>query len=1789
MAQRKSVVSDLFYSAILVALLSVTGCGQEVDKAAPSGESGLNSAGMAAYWSKSYPQAIAYFNQQLEQFPTGVLAENGRFFRGRAYYWLKQYDSAISDFDQLLANSNSIRLDDIHYYHARSLYWLERYPEAINEFTVLLASPDFLVSTKLDVKLYRGRAYYWLADYVSAAIDFDELRVTTNLDDSRNGAVYWSGKIAHINNDYVGARDLYSQVTDTTSSWYDDAKLQIAKTYYDEAANLTDPSVQFEAYQQVITRFLSVVSIPNSSTASSANYYLGRCKNKQASLLLANPAIVSTDSVTGLYSAARLYYGLVPADSVFADDAGYYSIRSRQAQAPGIYAASFFDDLRADYTAFTIQYAQSSWADDARYQISKLYYEEANALIGNNFVTTALEKLDQAIAGFTELTQMVVVSNRADSASYFLGRAYHIQALYLLVDPSLRTNVSASDRFDSARAAYANVASFNVVSNWIDNAEYRVGASYYDQAKYFQLQAELAGSNLEGNQVIQSHYTRMQEFLNDAVNSFDRLVKNINYVDVSSVDDAQYYLGHSYLRVTEIPDRYRIDLSANAGINFTTIQLSDARIEFEKILNDSRFANSTWRDNAYYVIGDIYYLEAINSTSNRDALFNSALSSFQAVLVQFPGSIRTDNAAFGISRVYHETGRCNDELDWIIYTLSLLNVSASISAEAQLHQVDIETAISTSTATALHSCSAGSSPGVPVIIPPVDAGTIEQSSFQEGLGLFRSGDYSGAVARLITHLNDYPTGPFADDAKFYLGRAYFELLNYTQAIVFFNMVISDHADSNVLVDSQYWAGRSEHESGNFVSARTYYALVPSDQLLRDNADYQIGKSYYDQAGLATTNVEQLSLWDSAVNQFNVFLTNHVTSSLRDDGFYYLGRSLHHAANVVANDVILMLTRDPLLLFTDARIAYNKVPGISSRADNAVFQIGRSYYDEAGTHVALVDQYNVLGLAISQFTLFDQGQRLSASSEAYSALYFLGRSYHGQAALLGQQASIASITAQDTYQAARDSYAKARIVAPLGIYDDNIQYYLARSYYDSADLNAGLAQQFQAYETGYSIFTSFVTDPAYNLSVLAYSARYYVGRTRQQQALLLWQDPTLSPSLTASQSAVEAGQAFSDTILAGSIGAYYDNAFFYLARMDYDEAKYVLDNAQKVILYTQTIQKLAIFNSDPVLSVSDYRHNAYYYTGRSNHQLADLLLIDPTLSTTLTRADAISAAQTAYGAIASVGTVGIYVDNANYYLGRILFDDAAGLTSVALQYDAYQQATAYFTRFIPPNALTDSSLNHYARFFLGKCYTAQAGLVLLDPALSSSSWSSLRFQARTAYQLTVVADPVGIYADNAQYLLGRSFFDEGDATLDAASKYVAYNQARDALSSFLSGGDYPNSFYAPRALYYLAESTYGQGLLLQRNPGLAGGTGVTAISLFNDAISIYQDVINNDPAGTSADNAQYRIGKSFYELGQTLSLAADKMTAYNDAMNAFLPFLGGGALSGSTFMNDAEFFNARSRHEQAVLLLSNVGLSVQTADQVFVDARGLYDALIANDPLGVYADNAAVQIGVTHYNAAEYAQLQAELIVPTGDPTSQYSKMQMELNSAISQFKAVLTDANYVGSNSLDNAQFYVGRSYHRGALIPSNYKQDLSASLGAGNVDFTTVDFNTARQAYAILLSDNRFAGSTLFASAIYETGNTYFQEASWDNALTEYNKVLTIYPGTDNFDDAAFMVAMTYHSTEHCDLEKTWMNYVNTINNVDPDLLTQSNAHVADLNTVAPISHACAGVVGSVQVLSPP
>jgi hypothetical protein len=547
-----------------------------------------------------------------------------------------------------------------------------------------------------ELQLYQdAMTAYQTGNFSSAASLFSqeltEFPTGTYSDESQ----YRLGRSQQALNNFTEARAAYSLVSNT-GSWVVDAAFYAARTYYDEAGITTVPAAAFALYDTAITRLVAVnATYSTSNLVDQTRYYIGRTYQDQATLLKRDSTL-SIQTALQLFINARTRYDTVQTTSVFYDNAVYFKGRSYHEQVVPDYA-----NARLTYQIL-IAANISSWADDAQYQYAKTFYDEAGdelvaatAMAGFN---TAIAELDTLITSTNPLYQ---ASNRADSARYYKGRSLHKQAMLVEADPTLDAVNNFAQYFLNARVAYQSVIDLAATSLYDDNAQYRIGRTYYDEAVI-----ALATPD----------YAAMQQNLSDAIAALTVVTTDSIYQTSNSADNAYYYLGRSYQRGAEIPAVNRA--SVTGGIDFTGVSFAEARGWFEVLTGTSTTAStfpaSAWIDNAYYETGNTWRGQVLNATST-DSLtdYTAALSNYNKVLVDYKGvSTREDNAARKVATVYHETGDCPNELAAYTYVKTIATATVFSIAEADTHLADLQLATPVT-----HSCVV-TLPGLPGFTTP---------------------------------------------------------------------------------------------------------------------------------------------------------------------------------------------------------------------------------------------------------------------------------------------------------------------------------------------------------------------------------------------------------------------------------------------------------------------------------------------------------------------------------------------------------------------------------------------------------------------------------------------------------------------------------------------------------------------------------------------------------------------------------------------------------------------------------------------------------------------------------------------------------------------------------------------------------------------------------------------------------------------------------------------------------------------------------------------------------------
>ncbi|WP_455204755.1 tetratricopeptide repeat protein [Kaarinaea lacus] len=474
-------LSFIIISVIFVVfIVTGTGCSSSSDEdtAGDNPASQTYQQGLSAYRSGDYSTAIENFEIVLSQYSSSIYADNSQYYIGRCYHELQQFSDARRHYDLLISRyPNSNWVDNAEYNKARSHFdeadtftdprtQMTSLTEAVNQLLVFVNNVNYANSSVLDaVRYYLGRSYHdqatlVMADaglstiaadqlFADARLYYDSVTVTSAYADN---ALYFKGGSYHDQGDYDNARATYTLLIDAaTSGWADDAKYQFAKTYYDDGRNQTQAATAYPLFDLAIQQFNEFIDSTNpmylsSNRRDSAYYFRGRSNHRQAdAIIVDNNLAVNLDvdvDIQAKHSAAR-----------------------------------------ADYETLYTLLSSSSWADNALYQYGITFYDFALHEQNKNQPDSAViqQNFSDAIDAFTSLLNNATFqnANSADNAQYYLARSYqHVAA----TPASERIAVFSAVNYDTARQEFDALIKNFAQSNWVDNAYYEIGNTYYEEA-----------------------------------------------------------------------------------------------------------------------------------------------------------------------------------------------------------------------------------------------------------------------------------------------------------------------------------------------------------------------------------------------------------------------------------------------------------------------------------------------------------------------------------------------------------------------------------------------------------------------------------------------------------------------------------------------------------------------------------------------------------------------------------------------------------------------------------------------------------------------------------------------------------------------------------------------------------------------------------------------------------------------------------------------------------------------------------------------------------------------------------------------------------------------------------------------------------------------------------------------------------------------------------------------------------------------------------------------------------
>jgi TolA-binding protein len=262
-----------------------------------------------------------------------------------------------------------------------------------------------------------------------------------------------------------------------------------------------------------------------------------------------------------------------------------------------------------------------------------------------------------------------------------------------------------------------------------------------------------------------------------------------------------------------------------------------------------------------------------------------------------------------------------------------------------------------------------------------------------------------------------------------------------------------------------------------------------------------------------------------------------------------------------------------------------------------------------------------------------------------------------------------------------------------------------------------------------------------------------------------------------------------------------------------------------------------------------RDDAAYLAGRCSYEAGSLFPAPVTAPAAGTEASFFQDAAARLDAMRATFSSSPLLAQASYFAGRARFRLAPSSAAVEAGYEAARADFALSLSQAPGGLYADN-----AQYFLGRTWYELAHVALAtSPAVASERFASARAElARVASSF-----PQSSYVDNANYYLGRSWYD-APAPTDLVQ----------AMAAFTLVVNVPASAYHDAALYYRGRSHY----TLARPA--AGAPPADEVQQLNDGLADFQRLLADHPASSFADGATFWSGRCRYALALLDAAVAD---------------------------------------------------------------------------------------------------------------------------------------------------------------------------------------------------------------------------------------------------------------------------------------------------------------------------
>ena len=808
----------------------------------------LIEAGNWAYNNKLYEQAVEYYDRLIDFELNQEQYSEVSFKRGYCHFVRKEFDLAKYHLGLTKEISNQYYYPS-NYYYGMCQYFDENYEEAIQSFKKVSAAQKY----KSQVPYYIAQIYFAQSRY-QELIQYGEVEIKNpKLEKSTEIQLLMGQAHFQLNQyeDAIGYLEYYEQNTKelTKKEFY-----QLAFTQY-----------KLKQCDKAIKNFSELVNLKD-KMGQVVNYYLADCFLKSGDKQSARSAfkkVSQMDFDQSMKKESEFNYGKLSAELGFDREA----INNLMAIDGTSAYYKKAQDIVGDILLRTTDYANGiRILDEIASKSPKLKEIYQRISVYRAIQHYNDKNYDDALASLKKSMTYPISRSLEIEAKYWTANIYQQQGQ---VDESI-------DQYDEY-FVLANGAKDVPQESSSYLAHYQQGYNYFEKENYgaAELQFKSAVTGIEINQESIKDPIISNRIYSDALvrmgdcefkyNKYDKALKHYEKATYTKNPSAAYAL---YQQAT---------------IEGLKNKPYDQIITLESITE--QYPSSEYADNAYYDLGNTYIqLDKIEP----------AFRAFEAITVKYRGKSDLINESYlKMGLLSYNQGDSRKAIEYYKKIFDL-NPSSNETTQAVLALEEIyisDLGKPNEYAAFLDS------------IPGYELSTYDQDSLTYHVGYIKYEDavYGEAIGQFNQYLNQYPTGVYAMDARYYRAESNLLMKNYKVALQDYEYIVSKGRSDRYNSAAKKAAVISYNHALDFENAYKYYDLL-AEAAVDPNIKHEAASGALASA-FRVNNESAIMKYAQLIRQDNLSSAEEISTAS-----YYLGKVSFKQKNydqaiIAFNDVI----------------------------------------------------------------------------------------------------------------------------------------------------------------------------------------------------------------------------------------------------------------------------------------------------------------------------------------------------------------------------------------------------------------------------------------------------------------------------------------------------------------------------------------------------------------------------------------------------------------------------------------------------------------------------------------------------------------------------------------------------------------------------------------------------------------------------------------------------------------------------------------------------------------------